>query len=201
MLKMKINKPKALNLNYGSGSAIIVDEFPRENSKNAVSSGGVYQSLKDLDNKIDNIDLSEYAKKEYVDKSIENSLTQITSFKYEIVDELPIENISLSTIYLILSEKSEEINIYDEYIYVNNNWELIGTTKIDLTNYYTKDEVDETIQNAKIEVDLSNYYTKEELNEELDNKVETSVDDKLGDIDTILTEIVGSTLEVDNKEY
>ena len=28
-----------------------------------------------------------------------------------------------------------------------------------------------------------------------------SFDDKLGDIDTILTEIVGSTLEVDNKEY
>ena len=121
-----------------------IDETPTENSTNAVSSGGVYTSLKELDNKIDNIDLSEYAKKEYVDEALKN------------VD-------------------------------------------VDLTNYYTKDEVDNALKN--VEVDLSNYYTKDELQETLDEKVELSFDDKLGDIDTILTEIVGSTLEVDNKEY
>jgi len=141
---MNIKTPQTLKLNYNGGSSVIIDDFPIENSKNAVSSGGVYTSLEYLDNKIENIDLSDYAKKEYVDEAINN------------VD-------------------------------------------VDLTNYYTKDEVDNALKN--VEVDLSNYYTKDELQDTLDEKVELSFDDKLGDIDTILTEIVGSTLEVDNKEY
>lgn len=144
MLKMNIKTPQTLKLNYGGGSSVIIDDVPIENSKNAVSSGGVYTSLQELDNKIENIDLSEYAKKDYVDEAINNA-------------------------------------------------------DVDLSNYYTKDEVDNALEN--VSVDLSNYYTKEEINETLDEKVEISFDDKLGDIDTILTEIVGSTLEVDNKEY
>lgn len=53
MLKMKINKPNSLKLNISSSSAIVIDEIPKENSKNAVSSGGVYTSLEYLDKKID----------------------------------------------------------------------------------------------------------------------------------------------------
>ena len=33
----------------------------------------------------------------------------------------------------------------DEYIYVNNAWEKIGSTAVDLSNYYTKEEIDKKI--------------------------------------------------------
>ena len=38
-------------------------------------------------------------------------------------------------IYLIPSAKQTSDNVYDEWIYVDNKWELIGTTKVDLSNY------------------------------------------------------------------
>ena len=36
-------------------------------------------------------------------------------------------------------------NIYNEYLWIDNQWEKIGDTKTDLTDYYTKAEVDEKI--------------------------------------------------------
>lgn len=60
----------------------------------------------------------------------------------EIVASLPTTDIDPNTIYMILSGTSATENVYDEYMYVNNAWELIGTSATDLTNYYTKGEVD-----------------------------------------------------------
>ena len=34
-------------------------------------------------------------------------------------------------------------------MYIDEAWELIGTTQIDLSNYYTKAEVQELIENGK----------------------------------------------------
>ena len=55
--------------------------------------------------------------------------------RYEIVDELPTSGQS-NTIYLV--PKSEGIG-YDEYIYVNGEWELIGDTDIELDRYVDKE--------------------------------------------------------------
>ena len=60
----------------------------------------------------------------------------------EIVESLPTTDIDPNTIYMILSGTSATENIYDEYIYISNTWELIGTSATDLTNYYTKSDVD-----------------------------------------------------------
>ena len=60
----------------------------------------------------------------------------------EIVENLPTTDIDPNTIYMILSGTSATENVYDEYMYVNNAWELIGTSATDLTNYYTKGDVD-----------------------------------------------------------
>lgn len=60
----------------------------------------------------------------------------------EIVESLPTTDIDPNTIYMILSGTSATENVYNEYMYVNNAWELIGTSATDLTNYYTKSEVD-----------------------------------------------------------
>lgn len=75
-----------------------------------------------------------------------NELKQLISlipqFAIEVVEELPTEDISDTTIYLVPAEDPEVGNYYEEYIHVNNTWELVGTTAVDLSAYYTKLEVD-----------------------------------------------------------
>ena len=61
---------------------------------------------------------------------------------FRIVQVLPTEDISESTIYLVPNSDPETQNLYDEYIYVNNSWEKIGSKSIDLSDYYTKTQVD-----------------------------------------------------------
>ena len=75
-----------------------------------------------------------------------NELKQLISlipqFSIDVVQTLPVSDISETTIYLVPSSDPEQGNYYEEYIYVNNTWELVGTTAVDLSAYYTKLEVD-----------------------------------------------------------
>lgn len=75
-------------------------------------------------------------------KAVYTLINAITSSSFQVVDELPTSDISTSTIYLKPNTKAATDNIYDEYIYVNGKWEILGSTAIDLTNYYTKDQTD-----------------------------------------------------------
>ena len=59
-----------------------------------------------------------------------------------IVETLPTENIDTNTIYLVLKTEAYLDDYYDEYMYINERWELIGNTRVDLTNVYTKAEID-----------------------------------------------------------
>lgn len=55
--------------------------------------------------------------------------------RYEVVTTLPTTGQS-NTIYLV--PKPDQQDGYDEYIYVDDEWELIGDTSIELENYLTK---------------------------------------------------------------
>lgn len=88
------------------------------------------------------------ATKEYVNKTISESADM--GFTPIIVESLPTENIQTNTIYMILGEDGEGENIYEEWMYINSAWEQVGSTKIDLSNYYTKTEVDNAINSAII---------------------------------------------------
>ncbi len=66
----------------------------------------------------------EPASKEYVDSKLSGALKRL------IVQALPTEDIDVNTIYMVLdSGSSQQGNVYNEYMYINNAWELIGTTK------------------------------------------------------------------------
>ena len=67
---------------------------------------------------------------------------------FQVVDELPTENISTSTIYLILADVQSEDNIYDEYIYIDGDWEHIGSTSVDLSDYVTKTYFNQNVGDA-----------------------------------------------------
>lgn len=70
-----------------------------------------------------------------------SAIANLDVLKREIVDELPTTNISSQKIYMVPSQKPGDQNIYDEYFYVNGQWEHIGTTEINLENYVTFDSV------------------------------------------------------------
>ena len=61
-------------------------------------------------------------------------------FNVEVVQELPATG-DAHTIYFVPKTGSTG-DVYNEYLYVDNAWELIGSTEVDLSNYYNKTEVD-----------------------------------------------------------
>lgn len=86
----------------------------------------------------------------YTKEETNELVSKIPKFAIEVVTVLPTEDISTTTVYLKTGAKSDPDNIYDEYIYVNSKWELLGTQKIDLTNFYTKEEADGLL-NGKVD--------------------------------------------------
>lgn len=92
-------------------------------------------------------------------KEINNRLTNLeetlgTNLTYEIVDSTekpadPKKNI----IYFIKTATTDTDSIYEEWMYFETSegvgsWEKIGSTKVDLTNYYTFEETDNAIKAA-----------------------------------------------------
>lgn len=78
----------------------------------------------------------------------DEEIGKLLSFDIEVVSTLPSEP-NNHTIYLVPKDLSSTNNGYYEYIYVNNKWELIGDTEVDLSNYYTKEEVNQLIEDNK----------------------------------------------------
>ena len=96
-----------------------------------------YRGCLDVQNNNSYTPTSDYnpATKKYVDDLI----STISTLSFQVVTELPTTDIQTNIIYLVPSTTSSEQNVYDEYIYINNVWEKIGSTAIDLSNYLAKD--------------------------------------------------------------
>lgn len=75
-----------------------------------------------------------YQNASQVQQAIKTALSGITGIDFQIVESLPGTGIK-GTIYLLSNGGSGQ-NSYDEYVYINNKWEKIGTTDIDLSSYY-----------------------------------------------------------------
>ena len=80
------------------------------------------------------------------------------AIKYLIVQQLPTTDIQTDTMYLVAKGDPKTTDLYDEYIYANGGWELIGEKQIqiDLSNYYTKTEVDNIVSDLGVPI----YYYK-----------------------------------------
>lgn len=75
----------------------------------------------------------------YYDKtSVDQMIGQIATLSVQKVDSLPVENIKTNVIYLIAKAGTTGNDLYTEYMYIDNKWEILGDTSIDLTNYLTK---------------------------------------------------------------
>ena len=69
-----------------------------------------------------------------VQTAINSAISGITGIDFQVVTSLPATG-TKGVIYLV-SNSGTGTNIYDEYIWVTDRFEKIGTTEIDLSNYY-----------------------------------------------------------------
>lgn len=99
------------------------------------------------------------------DLKMQEALSKIKTLKKEVVNQLPATGQD-DIIYLIKDAKGKIKNIYLEYLWINNDFELIGSTQVDLTGYAKTSEVDSKLS-GKVDKESgkalsSNDYTSEE---------------------------------------
>lgn len=93
---------------------------------------------------VDNL-INYYLKSDtYTRTEVNNLIGNVSAINVSIVTVLPTENISLTTIYLI---QIAETSNYNQWMYINSSWANIGSTTVDLTNYYNKTEIDTLLGN------------------------------------------------------
>lgn len=152
------------------------------------------------ENFIDNTvnDLVNYYKtsETYSKSEVDQLISTIPNFSISVVAALPTQDISTTTIYLV-SNSGSSTNVYDEYIYVNNNWELIGTTETDLSDYYSKNQVDGLLDDKVDKVSGKGLSTNDYTNEEVIKLSGIESGAEVNDIDTI--RVNGVTQTITNK--
>lgn len=109
-----------------------------------------------------------YLKSETYNKTeVDAMVAAIKQFQLVAVQTLPTASAdTLNKIYLVPSADPKTQNTKDEYITLvveeqgttTYSWECIGSTEVDLTNYYTKSQTDSTIT-AAINAALASYST------------------------------------------
>ena len=114
-----------------------------------------------------------YLKSETYNKTeVDAMVAAIQQFRLVSVAQLPTASAdTLNKIYLVPSANPQTDNTKDEFITlvvdeqgtVTYSWECIGTTEVNLTNYYTKAQTDSAIT-AAINAALANYSTTTQVN-------------------------------------
>ena len=79
---------------------------------------------------------------------VTSAIAGITGFHAEIVSALPSTG-ETNILYLVAKSTAASGNGYDEYLYINGAWELIGSTDIDLSGYVQASEM-HAITNTEI---------------------------------------------------
>ena len=145
-----------------------------------------------------------------VQNKINEAIGQITGFEFLKVDVLPDVG-EKGVIYLVPQTPASTLQTssddYDEYIWIDTGYELIGSTRIDLSNYALKSEIptkasqlenDTSYQTASdVQSKLNNYYNKTEV----DSK-EQALDDKITDsIQAVLDHLTPPTNLLINGDF
>lgn len=98
--------------------------------------------------------LTDYSTTTEMNGAIAEAISKANHLKYTVVEALPTENIDTNTIYLVKKTTAEGQNAFTEYMYVNNAWEKLGDTMIDMSQYYTKTEIDTELAKYQLAAEL-----------------------------------------------
>ena len=130
------------SIEVDTGAKTIVEALDRK-----VTDAG-YQNASQVTTAISNA-LADYYNKAAIDETVEDlegKISAIPKFAIEVVsakeDGTPdVTTPSTTTVYLIPDNDTTTSDVYDEYIYVNGSWELLGKQTLDLTGYATTEYV------------------------------------------------------------
>ena len=118
----------------------------------------------------------------YSKTDIDSKLADLTGFKFEKVETLP-DTGQPNVIYLVpkqtLTRAATTQDIYEEYYWdaTTNSYEFLGTTAMDLSNYYTKSEIDDKLSDYTTTLTFTstltnNYYNKKQIDAKLSNYIQ-----------------------------
>lgn len=84
-------------------------------------------------------------------KYTDDKISEIVSFRIIIVNELPpLETADPHVIYFVpRTNPTGEADFYYEYMIIDHKWEVIGSTELDLSNYWTIDETKAYIESKE----------------------------------------------------
>lgn len=81
--------------------------------------------------------------------TVSNAVADITSFEYKPVASLPETGVK-GTVYLVPATGGSGQNVKEEYIWIGDKFEMLGTTEMDLSGYWNHDDY-ELATNADID--------------------------------------------------
>lgn len=131
-----------------------------------------------------NIDLSAYALSEEVTQEIAQAVSGIQGFEAQVVEELP-DTGTKGILYLVANSGSGQ-NVYDEYLWLTDKYEKLGTREIDLSGYALKTEIPTAVSQLENDAGYltevpSEYVTDTELTGkgyQTASQVETAITEK-----------------------
>lgn len=102
------------------------------------------------------------------DQKIAAEVAKLSHMTTEVVEKLPeVDAANDHTIYLVAKDAGKPQDGYIEYLLINQNFEIIGNTDIDLTNYITKDgldaELEKKVDGTTIEFTEGKFKVKEDV--------------------------------------
>lgn len=101
----------------------------------------------------------------YNKTEVDNKISTIPKFSIKVVDILPFDSISTTTIYLLKTPSGTNGDLYTEYIYVDGAWESLGTQTVDLSGYVTTEALNAAIADfvtaEYVSTALAKYVTSE----------------------------------------
>lgn len=85
----------------------------------------------------------------YTSQQIDAKLSSLGDLKLKVVDALPeADKAEKNVLYMLTSD----YKVYAQYFWDDEGWHLVGTGNADLTDYYTKEEIDLLIKSSALKV-------------------------------------------------
>lgn len=83
--------------------------------------------------------LADYMTESEINDAISAAVVEASGIRFEAVESLP-ETGTVNVIYLVPNGQTGN-NVKDEYMWIDSKWELIGSTAVDLTGYWSKQDL------------------------------------------------------------
>lgn len=106
-------------------------------------------AIPDIDSTMDDTS-DKLATSKAIGDYVKDKISKIETLTRIIVDALPTSDIKTNVIYMLKKRTTPTGNLYDEYMYINNAWELIGSSNVDLSGYVKAEEMHE-LTSAEVE--------------------------------------------------